>query len=33
LVKRLIGVPGDHIRLRNGIVILNGVAQDPPRKE
>ena len=27
LVKRLIGVPGDHIRLRNGIVILNGVAQ------
>ena len=27
LVKRLIGVPGDHIRLRDGIVILNGVAQ------
>ena len=27
LVKRLIGIPGDHIRLRNGIVILNGVAQ------
>ena len=27
LVKRLIGVPGDHIRLRNGIVIVNGVAQ------
>lgn len=27
LVKRLIGVPGDHIHLRNGIVILNGVAQ------
>jgi signal peptidase I len=26
-VKRLIGVPGDHIHLRNGIVILNGVAQ------
>ena len=28
LVKRLIGVPGDHIHLRNGIVIINGVAQD-----
>lgn len=27
LVKRLIAVPGDHIHLRNGIVILNGVAQ------
>jgi len=27
LVKRLVGVPGDHIHLRNGIVILNGVAQ------
>jgi signal peptidase I len=32
LVKRLIGVPGDHLRLRNGIVILNGVAQDPPKE-
>src|ERR1017187_1697889 len=32
LVKRLVGVPGDHIRLRNGIVILNGVAQDPPEE-
>jgi signal peptidase I len=31
LVKRLIGVPGDHIHLRNGIVIINGVAQPPPR--
>ncbi len=30
LVKRLIGVPGDHIHLRNGIVILNGVAQNQP---
>jgi signal peptidase I len=30
LVKRLIGVPGDHIHLRNGIVILNGVAQAQP---
>jgi signal peptidase I len=31
LVKRLIGVPGDHIRLHKGIVILNGVAQPPPK--
>jgi signal peptidase I len=31
LVKRLIGVPGDHIHLRNGVVILNGVAQDLPK--
>jgi signal peptidase I len=30
LVKRLVGVPGDHIHLRNGIVILNGVAQNQP---
>ncbi len=30
LVKRLIGLPGDHIHLRNGIVILNGVAQAQP---
>lgn len=27
LVKRVIGVPGDHIRLRNRIVYVNGVAQ------
>ena len=27
LVKRLIGVPGDHIHLRNGIVTVNGVTQ------
>ncbi|MGB7600218.1 MAG: signal peptidase I [Candidatus Sulfotelmatobacter sp.] len=27
LVKRLIGVSGDHIHLRNGIVFVNGVAQ------
>jgi len=31
LVKRLIGVPGDRIHLHNGIVILNGVAQPPPK--
>jgi len=30
LVKRLIGVPGDHIHLVNGVVILNGVAQSEP---
>jgi signal peptidase I len=33
LVKRLVGVPGDHIHLRDGIVILNGVAQAPPKEE
>jgi len=27
LVKRLIGVPGDHLHLRDGIVVVNGVAQ------
>jgi signal peptidase I len=31
LVKRLIGIPGDHIHLRNGVVILNGVAQSEPQ--
>jgi signal peptidase I len=31
LVKRAIGLPGDHIHLRNGIVFLNGVAQDEPQ--
>lgn len=30
LVKRLIGMPGDHIRLNNGIVSVNGVAQALP---
>ena len=30
LVKRAIGIPGDHIHLHNGIVYLNGVAQDEP---
>ena len=33
LVKRLIGVPGDHIHLRNGIAIINGVAQDQPHAQ
>jgi signal peptidase I len=32
LVKRLVGIPGDHIHLRGGIVILNGVAQSPPKE-
>jgi signal peptidase I len=30
LVKRLIGVPGDRIHLRDGVVFVNGVAQNPP---
>src|SRR5580698_1921217 len=33
LVKRLIGVPGDRIQLRNGILILNGVAQGQPHAQ
>jgi signal peptidase I len=31
LVKRAIGLPGDRIHLRNGIVYLNGVAQNEPQ--
>ncbi|HTD96328.1 MAG TPA: signal peptidase I [Edaphobacter sp.] len=31
LVKRLIGVPGDHIHLQHGVVYLNGVAQSEPQ--
>ena len=31
LVKRLIGVPGDHIHLRDGIVYINGVPQSQPK--
>jgi len=30
LVKRLIGVPGDHIHLVNGVVYINGVKQTEP---
>jgi signal peptidase I len=30
VVKRVIGIPGDRIHLRNGFVYLNGVAQDEP---
>ena len=33
LVKRLIGVPGDHIHLSNGVVMINGVAQDQPHAQ
>jgi len=33
LVKRLIGVPGDHIHLSNGTVMINGVAQDQPHAQ
>lgn len=31
LVKRVIGVAGDHLHLRDGIVYLNGVAQNVPQ--
>jgi signal peptidase I len=31
LVKRVIGIPGDCIHLRNGIVYRNGVAQNEPQ--
>jgi signal peptidase I len=31
LVKRVVGVPGDHIHLRNGTVYLNGQAQNEPQ--
>ncbi len=30
LVKRAIGLPGDHIHLEHGTVFINGVAQDEP---
>jgi|1186.fasta_scaffold31935_2 signal peptidase I len=30
VVKRIIGVPGDHIHLRNGVVYRNGEALDEP---
>jgi signal peptidase I len=31
LVKRVVGIPGDRIHLRNGIVFLNGIAQNEPQ--
>jgi signal peptidase I len=33
LVKRCIGIPGDRIHLRNGVVYLNGVAQSEPHAQ
>jgi len=33
LVKRLIGIPGDHIHLSDGIVYINGVAQSQPHAQ
>ncbi|HEY6270693.1 MAG TPA: signal peptidase I [Terriglobales bacterium] len=30
LVKRIVGVPGDHIHLENGVLYLNGVRQAQP---
>jgi signal peptidase I len=30
LVKRAIGIPGDRIHLRHGVVFVNGVAQNEP---
>jgi signal peptidase I len=30
LIKRVIGVPGDHVRISDGRVIVNGVALDEP---
>jgi len=33
LVKRCIGIPGDRIHLRDGVVYLNGVAQNEPNAQ
>ena len=33
LVKRLIGLPGDHIHMHNGVVIINGVPQPQPHAQ
>jgi signal peptidase I len=30
LIKRVIGIPGDHIRIEQGRVTVNGVAQEEP---
>jgi signal peptidase I len=31
MIKRVVGIPGDRIHLRDGIVYLNGIAQDEPQ--
>ncbi len=31
LVKRVVGIPGDRIHLRDGLLYLNGVAQNEPQ--
>jgi signal peptidase I len=31
LVKRVVGIPGDKLHLRNGVVYLNGAAQTEPQ--
>ena len=33
LVKRLVGVPGDHVHLRNGIVYINGEPVSQPHAQ
>ena len=33
LVKRVVGIPGDHIRLAAGVLYVNGVAQPEPYVE
>lgn len=33
LVKRLVAIPGDHIHLRDGVPIINGVAQNEPHAQ
>ncbi len=33
LVKRLVGVPGDHIHLHNGVVYINGGEQPQPHAQ
>lgn len=33
LVKRLIGLPGDHIRLLDGVVYINGIVQPQPHAQ
>ena len=30
LVKRIVGLPGDHIHLQNGVLYVNGVKQEEP---